>query len=421
MSSRGPPSQASQVPSRPFSARPPSPARPLGSIQWSAPRTVYNPTPLPHSVSIPPLYGRRGSTGFYDTPIGQHQVQVAVDEFGRPRHDWGGPSYAYTAPRLATSPTSPPRPQSSFIFTSQSLRQSASPVSPANDVAVASAPPPLAGRRRSIAAGSGDSLPRRPKTPPDCCAVCAVTETAEWRKGPAGNRSLCNGCGLLAAKRAKERELQGFAPPATLDEIERELEAIGAERFKSVDGRYVLPEGTKQRIIETQERTRAAAAARPESAPRRSRSKSVRAQAHERVAEDARKVAANALIGMSRRASVSSSSGRDYPSSMAPRSPPPITRERRAGSLGNEARLPPSSSYMPPIGGTRPVFTLPRSSVDKRSTSSSLAYCAPNVNTRRLYEPHVDRPPHVVLEHSSTLAAKIRDAAADSVRRDYAD
>uniref|UniRef100_A0A0K3CHK4 BY PROTMAP: gi/472583056/gb/EMS20718.1/ GATA-binding transcription factor [Rhodosporidium toruloides NP11] n=1 Tax=Rhodotorula toruloides TaxID=5286 RepID=A0A0K3CHK4_RHOTO len=228
MSSRGPPSQASQVPSRPFSARPPSPARPLGSIQWSAPRTVYNPTPLPHSVSIPPLYGRRGSTGFYDTPIGQHQVQVAVDEFGRPRHDWGGPSYAYTAPRLATSPTSPPRPQSSFIFTSQSLRQSASPVSPANDVAVASAPPPLAGRRRSIAAGSGDSLPRRPKTPPDCCAVCAVTETAEWRKGPAGNRSLCNGCGLLAAKRAKERELQGFAPPATLDEIERELEAIDA-------------------------------------------------------------------------------------------------------------------------------------------------------------------------------------------------
>lgn len=70
---------------------------------------------------------------------------------------------------------------------------------------------------------------------------------------------------------------------------------------QSVDGRYVLPEGTKQRIIETQERTRAAAAARPESAPRRSRSKSVRAQAHERVAEDARKVAANALIGMSRR------------------------------------------------------------------------------------------------------------------------
>lgn len=26
--------------------------------------------------------------------------------------------------------------------------------------------------------------------------------------------------------------LAGFAPPATLDEIERELEAIGAERFK---------------------------------------------------------------------------------------------------------------------------------------------------------------------------------------------
>ncbi|KAL7338246.1 hypothetical protein BJY59DRAFT_399347 [Rhodotorula toruloides] len=86
-------------------------------------------------------------------------------------------------------------------------------------------------RRRSTT--HQDSLPRRPKTPPDCCAVCAVTDTAEWRKGPAGNRSLCNGCGLLAAKRAKERELQGYAPPATLDEIERELETIGAERFKA--------------------------------------------------------------------------------------------------------------------------------------------------------------------------------------------
>ncbi|KAJ8296850.1 GATA zinc finger domain-containing protein 14 [Rhodotorula toruloides] len=83
-------------------------------------------------------------------------------------------------------------------------------------------------RRRSTT--HQDSLPRRPKTPPDCCAVCAVTDTAEWRKGPAGNRSLCNGCGLLAAKRAKERELQGYAPPATLDEIERELETIERRR-----------------------------------------------------------------------------------------------------------------------------------------------------------------------------------------------
>ncbi|BGP21756.1 hypothetical protein JCM10295v2_000631 [Rhodotorula toruloides] len=258
-----------------------------------------------------------------------------------------------------------------------------------------------------------DSLPRRPKTPPDCCAVCAVTDTAEWRKGPAGNRSLCNGCGLLAAKRAKERELQGFAPPSTLDEIERELEAIGAERFKSIDGRYVLPDGTKQRIIETQERTRAAVAARPESAPRRSRSKSVRAQAHERFAEDARKVAANALIGMSRRASVSSSSGRNYPSAMAPRSPPPVTRERRAGSLGNEARLPPSLSYI--------NAHLSSQNVGRWSSSSSLAHRPPDVNPRRFNEPHDNRPPHLVHQQPGALPTKVRDATAGTVRRDSAD
>lgn len=51
---------------------------------------------------------------------------------------------------------------------------------------------------------------RRPKTPPDMCSVCSADETPEWRKGPAGIRSLCNGCGLLAAKRSKEREAKGL-------------------------------------------------------------------------------------------------------------------------------------------------------------------------------------------------------------------
>lgn len=153
MSSRGQPSQAPQLSSLPLTARPPSPARPCGSAAWTAPRTVYNPTPLTHGSSRSPLYGRRGSTGFYDTPIGQRpQPQIAVND---PRHDWG-PSYAFTAPRAAASPASPARPQSSFAFTSHTRRQS---VSTSEDVVVASTPPPLAGRRRSIAAGgTGVSL-----------------------------------------------------------------------------------------------------------------------------------------------------------------------------------------------------------------------------------------------------------------------
>ena len=54
--------------------------------------------------------------------------------------------------------------------------------------------------------------------------------------GPAGVRSLCNGCGLQAAKRAKERKERGFEEPTTPNDIYRELAKIGAERFKYPHG-----------------------------------------------------------------------------------------------------------------------------------------------------------------------------------------
>lgn len=54
-----------------------------------------------------------------------------------------------------------------------------------------------------------DRRRRGGRTPPDMCAVCAETSTPEWRKGPAGARMLCNGCGLMGAKRAKERAQNG--------------------------------------------------------------------------------------------------------------------------------------------------------------------------------------------------------------------
>ncbi|GAA6000470.1 uncharacterized protein JCM10292_001530 [Rhodotorula paludigena] len=192
---------------------------------------------------------------------------------------------------------------------------------------------------------------RRPKTPPDCCAVCGVTETPEWRKGPAGNRSLCNGCGLVGAKRAKEREHVGVPPPTGFEEIERELEGIGIERFKPPSGHYNLPRGTQQRIRDTQARTRA---------PGSSTSSTQKTGRPPSRSTKGEKDAAGALVGL-RRASVSAGTASQYASAMAPRSPPSSTRGRRSGSLVGEAgssrphyklpALPPSSAYMSPPGG----------------------------------------------------------------------
>lgn len=36
------------------------------------------------------------------------------------------------------------------------------------------------------------------------CLGCEVVDTPEWRKGPTGNRTLCNACGLLYAKQVSE-------------------------------------------------------------------------------------------------------------------------------------------------------------------------------------------------------------------------
>jgi len=59
--------------------------------------------------------------------------------------------------------------------------------------------------------------------------------------GPAGVRSLCNGCGLQAAKRAKERKERAYNEPTTPNEIFAELAAIGAERFKYPQGQVSHP------------------------------------------------------------------------------------------------------------------------------------------------------------------------------------
>ncbi|GAA5887506.1 hypothetical protein JCM5296_002598 [Sporobolomyces johnsonii] len=271
-----------------------------------------------------------------------------------------------TLSHYSRSPPSfqPPAPGTYFSTGPRRSSLSASrpydrPPPPAPSQQFAHSPPPVIGTRRQSAASDVEMSDarddrRRPKTPPDCCAVCKITETPEWRKGPAGIRSLCNGCGLLAAKRAKEREAKGYAHPSSIEEIERELEGIGAERFKIPSGRFTLPPDTRNRILVTQERTRNQQVQQQISNATRARSRSKLAGQE--------KAAAGALMGMARRASV------DTSRTFAPRSPPASsTRDHRSGSLTSSQRgspfsigsgssdLPPSSSYMTfPPGGVGP-------------------------------------------------------------------
>jgi hypothetical protein len=49
--------------------------------------------------------------------------------------------------------------------------------------------------------GSGDEAVRR------VCSFCGTTRSAEWRRGPAGTKSLCNACGLHYSKILKRENM----------------------------------------------------------------------------------------------------------------------------------------------------------------------------------------------------------------------
>jgi hypothetical protein len=46
------------------------------------------------------------------------------------------------------------------------------------------------------------------------CLGCDAAETPEWRKGPMGNRTLCNACGLLYAKQIRRKAKEATAAGA---------------------------------------------------------------------------------------------------------------------------------------------------------------------------------------------------------------
>ncbi|GAA5842385.1 hypothetical protein JCM9279_005368 [Rhodotorula babjevae] len=319
--------------------------------------------------------GRRRSTqGWGQVPLGARPPQAffKLPQAGAPSTSTSVPVHQLPNPPAARS-TSPSR------FASPTTRP------PATLPTTVPHTPPI-----SMAQDAVDLAPRFVPAMPDVCAVCGAHDTPEWRKGPAGYRSLCNGCGIVYARRLKIDEASGVGRARTVEEIERELVDIGLERFKK--GKHRLPSGTRERILVTQERTRWPPAAqrplRPLQKPRKgSQSSKTASTAHETEQahgpsstaassqQTARKgstklerTALGVLLDF-RRTSTSSTSLAHYRSSIAPCSPPAATpRGRRSGSgeesyfpsnvgSGGGTGLPPSSSYMLPLGGVGPSST----------------------------------------------------------------
>jgi hypothetical protein len=57
-------------------------------------------------------------------------------------------------------------------------------------------------RKASALSSDGDERRRKPHAaePGQACAQCHRTDSPEWRKGPNGQHSLCNACGLRYAR-----------------------------------------------------------------------------------------------------------------------------------------------------------------------------------------------------------------------------
>ncbi|KAI5481519.1 GATA-binding transcription factor [Pseudohyphozyma bogoriensis] len=247
----------------------PSPPTPGGHAHPRPHGHTFTPYPTPASPSFYPPYpsppgygsasstvdGRRSSLGNYQASSAAFNVTMTG-----PSYASGGAAFpTYQDPRLGPAPGAgyfaPPSPR---------LAQRSAIARPTPPPGAKSAsqqfghyrPPSRNDPPEQDFEGVDDSLEsrNRPKTPPDC------TSTTEWRKGPAGIRSLCNACGLNAAKRAKDRKARGFTQPTSVEHIKQELISIGAERFKSVDGNWTLPPNTTERIYATFERTEKAKA-----------------------------------------------------------------------------------------------------------------------------------------------------------------
>ncbi|CAE6472436.1 unnamed protein product [Rhizoctonia solani] len=70
-------------------------------------------------------------------------------------------------------------------------------------------------RSHSQTAGGKIKYKKRSRaTPPGYCHSCEISDTPEWRRGPDGQRTLCNACGLHYAKLVRKRDRIISALPA---------------------------------------------------------------------------------------------------------------------------------------------------------------------------------------------------------------
>ncbi|KAH3673479.1 hypothetical protein WICPIJ_009752 [Wickerhamomyces pijperi] len=63
-----------------------------------------------------------------------------------------------------------------------------------------SSPPSASSTKKSKKSSGPRSIKHAKTNPEDKCTQCSSRETPEWRRGPAGPRTLCNACGLFFGK-----------------------------------------------------------------------------------------------------------------------------------------------------------------------------------------------------------------------------
>eukprot|EP01133_Synstelium_polycarpum_P007383 gene7383-8604_t len=72
------------------------------------------------------------------------------------------------------------------------------------------------GDASKVAIGNGGGATKRKSTEIKHCTSCGTTSSPEWRKGPAGNQSLCNACGLYFAKLVRREASLAWKPQSVV-------------------------------------------------------------------------------------------------------------------------------------------------------------------------------------------------------------
>ncbi|MBW0539243.1 hypothetical protein O181_078958 [Austropuccinia psidii MF-1] len=176
-------------------------------------RTLHSSSPYTNYTSLDP-----------NNSVTQPQIYQTSNLSADSHHP--GLLYLESA-RHTVSPHPPPIMTSSPNILQSPLINDVSPLT-SNLISQMGPPPQLPSK-------SATTRQYRKKTPPEACAVCGTTQTPEWRKGPSGLRTLCNACGLTAAK-------QPAREPTTIEEVWDQLREIGMNRFR---GNFSLDERKK--------------------------------------------------------------------------------------------------------------------------------------------------------------------------------